>query len=87
MTFKKVCIQNMRDAELANAHIYASHRTANSSTNAHICESRTVRVKKDDLTRSRSLNRLGLPEARENTLLCLTSVLFIKFILISLHAL
>ena len=34
-----------------------------------------AKQKKDDLTRSRSLNRLGLPEARENTLSYLTSVL------------
>ena len=37
----------MGDAdELANAHICASRRTANGSTNAHICVSCTVRVEK-----------------------------------------
>jgi hypothetical protein len=34
-----------------------------------------AKQKKEDLARSPSLNRLGIPEARENTLLYLTSVL------------
>lgn len=50
-----------------------SARIINNMKTTKICVICYRQIQTEDLIRSRSLNRLGLPEARENTLLYITS--------------